>query len=40
MFCDGSCMLDMQYDIMMVDWREQRNTRANVKDYYIMIIIV
>ena len=40
MFYDGNCMLDMQYDVMMVGWREQRNTRASVKDYYIMIIIV
>ena len=25
MFYDGNCMLDMQYNIMMVGWREQRN---------------
>ena len=33
-------MLDMQYDVMMVGWREQRHARASVKDYYIMIIMV
>ncbi len=33
-------MLDMQYDVMMVGWREQRHTHASVEDYYIMIIIV